>query len=199
MLLDYSPHTPTLQCSSIGLWPKCISLLRWSVLLKKQNYLPLTTGEFARIHLTIQHNTAYFPCPSSLSASTPISGFLLHHSNCIHWLLLTAPGRNNFLPSPFIVALFVSSRDLPLHSNCTVPGSTLLQTLMWYLIGPYTAYRLWIFFPFKALRVSERCVRACQTFIADYFSTVGWKTIEVSWKTIFLLLFNCIKKNLMAN
>lgn len=100
-----------------------------SVSKKKKIYLPLTTGGFARIHLTIQHNTAYFPCPSSLSTSTPISCFLLHHSNCIHCILWTAPGRNNSLPSPFTVALFVSSRHLPVHSNCTVLSSALLQTL----------------------------------------------------------------------
>lgn len=128
MLLNYSPHTPTLQCSSVGLCPKCISLLRWSVFLKKKllafNYRRVCQNSFHH-----PHNTAYFPCPSSLSTSTPISFFLLHHSTCIHWILWTAPGRNNSLPSPFIVALFVSSRHLPVHSNCTVLGSALLQTL----------------------------------------------------------------------
>lgn len=53
---------------------------------------------------------------------------------------------------------------------------------VWYLSGLYTAYRLWIFLPFKAPRVHECCVRACQTFTADCVSTVGSKTMEVSCK-----------------
>lgn len=75
-------------------------------------------------HHPAQHCSLPFS-PSSLNTTTPISYFALHHSHCIYWILLTAPGRNNCLPSPFIAALFVSSRHLQEYSI----GSALLQTL----------------------------------------------------------------------
>lgn len=103
---------------------------------KTKKNLPSTRGEFARIYLIVQHDTAYFPSLSPLSTTTCISHFFLHHSHCIHWILLTAPGRNNSFPRSFPVALFVSSWHLPEYSDCTVLRSALLQTLCGTSVAP---------------------------------------------------------------
>lgn len=141
-LLDYPPHPLQSSLTSLSAG---MHFIRQVISVSKKNYLPLTTGRFARIHLIIQRNTTYFPCLSSLSTTTPISHFLLHHSNCIHWILLTAPGRNNSVPSPFTAAFFhllqAPSRVPKLH--CIWLSSSLGP--MWYLNGPYTAYGLWFF------------------------------------------------------
>lgn len=90
-----------------------------------------STGGFAKFHL-IQYNTVYFPFPSSLSTSIPISHFVLHHSHCIHWILMTAPGRNNSSQSchcsPFCL-LQEPCRILKLH--CTLFCSS--PEPRWYL------------------------------------------------------------------
>lgn len=126
-LFTTHPHTSVLFSRTV---PKMHFITHViSVSKKKKKLLAFNYRRVCQNSFHHPHNTAYFPCPSSLSTSTPISCFLLHHSTCIHWILWTAPGRNNSLPSPFIVALFVSSRHLPVHSNCTVLGSALLQTL----------------------------------------------------------------------
>lgn len=125
MLLDNPQHP--LQSSSTP-WSAKTDFIPRVISVCKTYYLPLTTGRFARIYLTIQHNTTYFPCPSFLSTTARISHFLLHHSNCIHWILSIAPGRSNSVPSLFTVAFFcllqASSRVPKLH--CIWLSSALL-------------------------------------------------------------------------
>lgn len=147
MLLDYSPHTPTLQCSSVGLWPKCILLLRWSVFLTKK-LLPSATGGFVRIHLIIQHNTAYFSSVIFKYYHTHFTFFStsqpLHPLDSADCTRKKQPSFQ-FIHCSLFSLLQAPSRVLKLH--CTWFSSS--PDPVWYLSGLYTAYRLWIFFHSK--------------------------------------------------
>lgn len=177
----YTSHTSTIQChnSSVGLWPKCISLLGWPVFLTKEllafsyrrvyqnSFHPAQRG-LLPFSVTLKHYHTHF---TFCSTSQP-----LHPLNSADCTRKKQPSSQSIHCSSLCL-LQAPSSVLKLH--CTWFSS--FADPLWYLSGLYTAYRLWISLPFKAPRVSERCVRSCQTFTV-LLHTVGWKTIEVSCK-----------------
>lgn len=117
--------------------------------------LPSTTGGFARIHLIQQHCLLPFSVTfkyhhmhfTFFSTSQPLHP--LDSAGCTKEKQLIS----QFIPSSLFCLLQAPSRVLRLQRTWLNSS----PDPMWYLSGPYTAHRLWIFFFHSKHPVSECC------------------------------------------